>query len=146
MIAIKEWFLKKQGFNTIEIKQIKDGVITIKRETEKAVLLEMFMDISFRTVDLWCPESCLAEEWERKVTPLDYHDYLVNTAVNAYENGLIPQNLIEHKRTRKGTSYVDYTYHEAEYYYKYKSSDLKSKLDKHHVNYMTFEEYKQHSI
>lgn len=74
-IAIKKWFLRKQGFSTEGIKQMMNADLHISKETEKAVFIKEY--------GMWIPKSCMAEEWDTKKDAYDYHDYLVERAKEA---------------------------------------------------------------
>ena len=76
-IAIKKWFLRKQGFSTEGIKQMMNADLHISKETEKAVFIKEY--------EMWIPKSCLIDEWETTKDAYDYHDYLVEVVKNNTE-------------------------------------------------------------
>lgn len=70
MIAIKNWFLEKNGLNGIH------GVdLTIVAETNKAVRCSY--KINNRLYNDWFPKSVIIEEWEKDTSDFGYHKYLV---------------------------------------------------------------------
>ena len=76
-VAVKRWFLEKNGLNGLYEKKL-----TVVRETEKAY--NVSYRINGRSYNSWIPKSVVIDEWEKDTSNFGYHSYLVNTYQNVY--------------------------------------------------------------
>lgn len=127
MLAIKNWFLEKEQIRGLWGKELK----AIK-ETDKAIYVEWEGDMF--THKQWFPKSCLCDEWEKWVTPLAYHEYLLDLCYEAYRNKVIENYSIDNG--------YGYKYRGDAFYHQMKSAELKKMLEKHNIEYMTFKEWR----
>lgn len=135
-MAIKNWFLEKQGWSIGTIKEFQKNGYQVEKETEKAVLISYHI-WSTKVESMWVPKSCLCDEWEHKYTPKAigsaYHSYLVNTIRQAYESG----NLGEKRTFTSGRN----VYSRVAFRHQWSSQDLIDELNEYNVQYMTKAEF-----
>lgn len=134
-VAIKNWFLEKQGFAIGSIKELQKNGIEIAKETERAVLINYKL---FTYSDqMWVPKSCLTDEWEHKYSPKavgsEYHSYLVGVARDAYYKG----NLGKQGTFKSGRNVYDY----ASFIHQDTTKELMEILNKYKVEYMIKAEF-----
>ena len=134
-VAIKNWFLEKQGFAIGSIKVLQKNGIEIAKETERAVLINYKM-ITYSD-QMWVPKSCLTDEWEHKYSPKavgsEYHSYLVGVAKDAYYKG----NLGKQGTFKSGRNVYDYV----SFIHQNTAKELMKILNKYKVEYMTKAEF-----
>ena len=128
MVAIKNWFLEKNN-----LRGLRNANLTIKKETEKAVLLICdFGDLSL--TEQWIPKSVIIDEWEKDTSPLGYHEYLVNTYHKAYDNKKIENFIIKSGRNiYRGDNFI----------HQLTTKELIKSLKNHEIDFFTFEEWKK---
>lgn len=131
MVAIKNWFLEKNNLTNLRGKEL-----TIKRETEKAVLVSCkingFSQFS-KTFEQWIPKSVIIDEWEKDVSNFGYHDYLEGLCHKAYEEGkLFEKGIIKSGRNR---------YTRDSFLHQETTKALQSLLDEYNVPYMNRTEW-----
>lgn len=125
MKGIKVWFIQKEHIASAYGKEL-----TIKKETEKAVLVSWKVENS--TVEHWVPKSCMTEEWEKDTSNLGYHSYLVETVNNAYRNGTLENSTF--KSGRNVYDRTSFTHQET-------SKTLVNFLEKNNISFMNREEW-----
>ena len=97
MKGIKVWFIQKEHIASAYGKEL-----TIKKETEKAVLVSWKVYNS--VTEHWIPKSCITDGWEKDTTNFGYHEYLVNVVNESYTNGTL-----ENKTFKSGRNVYDQT-------------------------------------
>lgn len=126
MIAIKNWFLEKN-----RMTGCRGAELTIKKETEKAVLVTFQIDR--HTFEEWIPKSVIIDEWEKDTSNFGYHEYLEKLCHKAYEEG----NLFEKGTFKSGRN----VYRNDNFLYQETTKSLLALLDKYNVPYMTRTEW-----
>lgn len=125
MKAIKTWFLQKN-----EIMGFYGNELRIAKETEKAVLVETF--INGRKYTQWVPKTCMIDEWEKDTSNFGYHDYLVETYHKAYEDQRIKNFTINSGYNRyRGDNFI----------HQLTTKELMESLDRYNIDYMTRKEW-----
>lgn len=101
MLAVKNWFIVKN-----QIESIRGKELTVKRETEKAILVswkvkkQSSWTDEYYTFEQWIPKSCLTDEWEKDTSNFGYHDYLVEVVNQAYRDGRLENRTFTSGRNR----------------------------------------------
>ena len=122
MIAIKNWFLEKNN-----LRGFRGRELTIKKETEKAVLIICTIDGFI--YEEWIPKSVIIDEWEKNISNFGYHDYLENLCHKAYEEGkLFEKRIIKSGRNK---------YRADHFLHQETTKSLLLLLDKYNVPYMS---------
>lgn len=116
MLAIKNWFLEKQGYSPARIEDFKTTDLTIVKETDKAVLVTWMWKDTGIWYEMWVPKSCLCEKWETQTSPFAYHDYLVIVY-----------------RTK---------YRYDRFVHQWRTKELIEVLTKHEIDFMSFDDWK----
>lgn len=129
-MAIKNWFLEKNGFTTGNIDYIQQNGYDVKKETEKAVLIRWGEN---KHNELWVPKSCIIDQWEKQKSGFAYHDYLVYVARFAYYFGLLGE-------TSTFTSGRN-VYDGASFLHQLKTDELVGKLYSHRVQFLNRKEW-----
>lgn len=135
-MAIKNWYLEKEGFAIASILELKRNGYEVVKETEKAVLIHYHLWDN-KTLERWIPKSCIIDEWETKFSPKaiggEYHAYLVKTVQMAYHSG----NLGEKSTFTSGRN----VYNRVSFRHQWKTADLIEELKEYGVPFMTKEEF-----
>ena len=128
-VCIKNWFIEKNGLNFLRGRKL-----TVIKETAKAVQIEYKIDLGMRILNdtKWIPKSVIVNEWEKEVSPLAYHTYLVDTYRRAYADGKIPNYTIKSGRnTYTGDSFI----------HQWKSTEIKKSLKDYGIEFYEFQEW-----
>lgn len=119
-MAIKTWFLQKNGINGFYGRPLE----TVK-ETAKAVLVAV--TINDRRYEQWVPKSCIVDEWEKDTTGFGYHTYLCDVYHKAYDEGIIHNHTIKSGRNvYRGDNFI----------HQWTNKELAAALTKMNIPYM----------
>ncbi len=136
-VAIKNWFLEKQGFGYEAIQMLKKSGVTVRKETAKAVLVSYRLEGCWNSDSMWVPKSCLIDEWENTYSPKAiggaYHEYLVTVTREAYKAG----KLWTQRTFRSGRN----QYNGASFVHQETTKELMETLNKYGVEYMAKDEF-----
>ena len=135
MIAVKNWFIEKN-----QIESIRNKELTVKRETEKAILVSWKVkkhsswgDENY-TFEQWIPKSCLTDKWEKDTSNFGYHDYLVEVVNQAYRDGRL-----ENKTFTSGRNIYDQT----SFTHQSTTKELVNFLQKKNIEFMNRKEWNE---
>lgn len=129
MVAIKDWYLKKNN-----ILHIKGWNLDIVKETEKACLISHKFDENSE-ITWWIPKSVIIDKWEiekKDTSNFAYHNYLVDIYYKAYD-----ENKIENYTWNNGYN----KYNGKSFIHQETTKKIKEILDKNNVVYMSKQDW-----